>query len=181
MEPEEFVTRWKRDVYDREPEIIRDDIRLVTCPVGSPLLATLPAASARFLVEAGLPNGCAPFLGFSEIARGLRTLVEVWRLEGVSGIEAEELRRYFVLGSDGAGNPLCLDSKDNGKIYMVDHDDAFRSRTLVASSVSQLAEALLLIHTLPQEDFGRSFMQIDPDAAGVGGFLPKEVEMLKEA
>jgi hypothetical protein len=181
MEPEQFVARWKREVYDLEPEFIRDDLRLLTCPADSPLLATLPTASARFLVAAGLPSSCAPFLGFSEIGRGLKTLVEVWRLDGVVGIDTEELRRYIVLGSDGAGNPLCLDSKDHGKIFMVDHDDAFRSRSLMASSVPQLAEALLLIHTLPHEDFGRNFMLIDPNAAGVDGFLPKEVEMLKDA
>jgi hypothetical protein len=63
---------------------------------------------------------------------------------------------------------------------MVDHDDAFRSRHLVASSVPQLAEALLIINTQPHEDFLTHFQAIDPAACEVDSFLPTEVAMLIE-
>jgi hypothetical protein len=84
------------------------------------------------------------------------------------------------LGSDGAGNPLCIDTEESGKVFMVDHDDAFRSRRLVASSVPQLAEALLIIHTQPHEHFRRLFEEIDPAACGADSFLPSEVATLIE-
>lgn len=94
---------------------------------------------------------------------------------GVSGVETDFLKRYHTLGSDGAGNPMCIDIEESGRIFMVDHDDAFRSRRLVASSVPQLAEALLLIHTQTREHFRRLFEAIDPDACGDDSFLPCEV------
>jgi hypothetical protein len=47
----------------------------------------------------------------------------------------------------GAGNH-CTDIKDEGKIYMIDHEDAFRP---LVPSVPH--EALLIINTHPREDF----------------------------
>ncbi len=63
---------------------------------------------------------------------------------------------------------------------MLDHDDAFRSRHLVASSIPQLAEGLLLVYTVPHEEFQDRFAEIDPEAAR-DGFLPAEVEQLMDA
>jgi hypothetical protein len=134
------------------------------------------------LIEAGLPKSCAPFLSFDEVGKGLPKLISVWRLDGVSGVDTEFLSRYHTLGSDGAGNPLCIDTEEPGMVFMVDHDDAFRSRRLVASSVPQLAEALLIIHTQPYTLFRELFEKIDPAACGVDSFLPSEVEtLIKEA
>jgi hypothetical protein len=180
LNPETFVTRWQHEVVANEPEIVRDDLVLLVCPPDLEVLAQIPENSARFLVEAGLPRSCAPFLSFDEVGKGLPKLITVWRLDGVYGVDTEFLSRYRTLGSDGAGNPLCIDLEEPGKIFMVDHDDAFRSRRVVASSIPQLAEALLIIQTQPHEHFQRLFGQIDPDACGDDAFLPREVAMLIE-
>ncbi len=160
--------------------MIRDDTMLIACPAGSAALALIPEDAARFLVDAGLPKSCAPFLSFDEVGKGLPKLTTVWRLDGVSGVDTDFLSRYHTLGSDGAGNPLCIDTQEMGKVFMVDHDDAFRSRRLVASSIPQLAEALLIIQTQPREHFQRLFEDIDPAACGDDSFLPCEVAMLIE-
>lgn len=180
LKPETFVTRWQQEVVANEPELIRDDFLLTVCSPDVPILKEIPADSARFLVEAGLPSSCAPFLSFDEVGKGLRPLISVWRLEGASGVDTQFLSRYHTLGSDGAGNPICIDIEEPGKVFMVDHDDAFRSRRLVASSVQQLAEALLIIHTQPHDQFRKLFEEIDSAACGTDSFLPCEVETLIE-
>lgn len=180
LKPETFATRWKSEVVANEPEFIRDDTELNACPSGANVLALIPQKSAQFLVQAGLPKSCAPFLSFDEVGKGLPKLVSVWRLDGVAGIDTAFLDRYLTLGSDGAGNPICIDTEEQGKVFMVDHDDAFRSRSLVASSVPQLAEALLIIHTQPREDFVSHFETNDPAACAQDSFLPTEVAMLIE-
>jgi len=177
--PETFVARWQ-EFIENEPEMIRDSLCLMTCPLGSPALRGFSSSSSRFLVEAGLPQSCAPFLGFLQVGQGLPSLISAWRLEGVRGFDSKFLSRYHMLGSDSAGNPLCVDITDPDKVYMVDHEDAFRSRFLVASSIPQLAEALLAIHTLPYEEFGERFRQIDPIAATSGSWLITEVRSLVE-
>lgn len=180
LKPETFATRWQHEFVANEPEFIRDDLSLSVCSPEVPVLAKIPEDSARFLVEAGLPKSCAPFLSFDEVGKGLPKLISVWRLDGVSGVDTDFLSRYHTLGSDGAGNPLCIDTEEPGKIFMVDHDDSFRSRRLVASSVPQLAEALLIIHTQPREHFRRLFEAIDPVACGDDSYLPCEVAILIE-
>lgn len=180
LKPETFAMRWENEVVANEPEFIRDDTRLCVCPPGAGVLTLIPDESARFLVEAGLPKSCAPFLSFNEVGKGLPKLISVWRLNEVSGVDTDFLSRYHILGSDGSGNPICIDTEEHGSIFMVDHDDAFRSRLLVASSVPQLAEALLIVHTRPREQFVRFFEKIDPTACAPDTFLPIEVAMLTE-
>jgi hypothetical protein len=178
LSPETFATRWQSEVVTNIPEFIRDEIALNSCTPDAGALALIPEKSARFLVEAGLPKSCAPFLTFDAVGKGLPKLDSLWRLDGVAGFDTDFLSRYHVLGSDGAGNPLCIDTEEHGKIFMVDHDNAFRSRRLVASSVPQLAEALLIIHTQPREQFVALFKEIDPDACAPDSFLPAGVASL---
>jgi hypothetical protein len=63
---------------------------------------------------------------------------------------------------------------------MLDHEDGFRTRTFVASSVMTLVEALLLIQTQPHSEFVDRLRGFDPRAADDGAFLPAEVGILSE-
>ena len=139
-----------------------------------------PSAAARFLVEAGLPQRCAPFLTFEEVALGPLTLVRRYGAHQFRASDLPRLAPFYVLGSDGAGNPLCLDVALGGEIAMLDHEDCFRTRTFVASSVATLAEALLILHTVPHKDFVEQLRPRDPPAAESSAFLPIEVSMLLE-
>ncbi len=63
---------------------------------------------------------------------------------------------------------------------MLDHEDGFRTRTFVASSVVTLAEALLLVQTKPHSEFVARLRSLDPRAADDRAFLPVEVGILSD-
>jgi hypothetical protein len=183
----DFNSRWDAVVSQERakadaagvPEIA-DDLKLVRA--ASTILDTpsFPPDAARFLVAAGLPRSCAPFLSFEAVARGPLPLVQYYGAHQFRATDSSRLASFYVLGSDGAGNPLCLDSARNGEIVMLDHEDRFETRTFVASSVAALAEALLILHTVPHEDFVEHLRPCDPPAADESAFLPAEVAMLIE-
>lgn len=77
-----------------------------------------------------------------------------------------------MIGSDGAGNPLCAD--EAGAVWMLDHEDSFRTREFVNSSVHLLAECLLAAQG--ENDPARmlaAVTNIDPPAAKNGCFWPQ--------
>ncbi len=55
---------------------------------------------------------------------------------------AQEFRRYRILGSDGSGNPICIDEEHRSSVVVLEHDGGFRVQ-FMNSSVPQLAECLL--------------------------------------
>jgi hypothetical protein len=160
----------------RDP--VPGDSRLVRAPHGLLEEQAFPSDAAHFLVEAGLPRSCAPFLTFEDVALGPLTLVQRYGAHQFRPSELPRLASFYVLGSDGAGNPLCLDTARNGVIVMLDHEDRFRTQTFVASSVANLAEALLILHTVPHDQFIEKLRPSDPPAAERSAFLPVEVSML---
>lgn len=161
------------------PEIA-DDSKLVTAVPAILESPSFPFDAARFLVEVGLPRSCAPFLSFEAVAQGPLPLVEHYGANQFCPSDSSRLAQFYVLGSDGAGNPLCLDCSRGGEIVRLDHDDHFQTRTLVASNVATLAEALLVVHTIPHPDFVEHLRAFDPRAAEESAFLPTEVRMLSD-
>ena len=185
MNASDFISSWNAVVSQERaraeaagvPEVA-DDLVLVTAPpeiLDAPLF---PPAAARFLVEVGLPLSCAPFLTFDDVARGPLSLVALYGSHQFSPADSVRLAPFYVVGSDGAGNPLCLDSAHGGEIVMLDNEDGFRTRTFVASSVATLAEALLLVQTTPHSEFAQRLRVFDARAAEESAFLPAEVGML---
>lgn len=91
---------------------------------------------------ATLPRDAAPCLSFREAG----TPQSVWDLYELSpgrfGTHRERLSRLTVIGSDGAGNPICVRG-DSGPVVMLDHENLPAGETFVNSSVAQLAECLL--------------------------------------
>ena len=141
---------------------------------------SFPPDAARFLVEAGLPLSCTPYLSFEELQDGPPSLVQHYGAHQLHPDDQSRLEPFYVIGSDSAGNPLCVDSARDGEVVMLDHEDGFRTQVFVASSVAALAEALLLVHTVPYEDFVEHLRACDPPAARNSAFLPREVAMLIE-
>lgn len=187
MNNNDFGLRWEA-VVSREREKaeaagvpeIADDLMLVTAPREILDDPSFPSIAARFLVDVGLPESCAPFLSFSHVSRGPRSLVAHYGAHQFRSADATRLAQFYVIGSDGAGNPLCVDVARDGEVVMLDHEDCFRTRTFVASSVMALAEALLLVQTTAPAEFTDRLRGIDPRAAEDGAFLPAEVGMLDE-
>lgn len=185
MNANDFSSRWDavvRQVRAKAdaagiPEIA-DDLQLVRAVPAILDTPPFPPDAARFLVAAGLPRSCAPFLSFEAVARGPLPLVQYYGARQYRPSDLSHLAPFYVLGSDGAGNPLCLDSAHGGEIVMLDHEDRFQTRTFIASSVATLAKALLLVHTIPHADFVEHLRVFDPRAAEQTAFLPAEVAML---
>lgn len=96
------------------------------------------------MIEAGLPEEAAPFLGFQRPVTGpLPTLSEYFGL-------SDTFRRYRVIGSNGSGDPICIDQAQQGSIVSINHDDHYRP-IFMNSSIPQLAESLILYRRLVRQ------------------------------
>jgi hypothetical protein len=125
LSPKDFVARWGKD-----------GVPLIRFPKSAVERLALADEDKAFLREAGLPKDAAPFLTFGVPVSGeLPTVAEQWSL-------AKEFQRYRAIGSDGCGNPIALDDRQDGEVVYLDHENRF-ARVLVNQSVRQLAESLL--------------------------------------
>lgn len=73
----------------------------------------------------------------------LQTADDAWNLD-------KEFRRYVVIGSNGSGDPICLDVGAESAVVYLNHDNNFE-RVWINSSVHQLAGSLLRYRQLVQE------------------------------
>lgn len=123
LSPSDFVARWGSD-------------QLVRYPAQAVARLTLATEDKALLVEAGLPTDAAPFLSFkAPKSAELPTVAEQWG----TGTEFE---RYRVIGSDGSGNPITLDTQTQEGVVLLDHENRF-ARIVMNTSVRQMAESLL--------------------------------------
>jgi len=123
-----------------------------------------------------LPDSAAPMLTFKEAVRPT-PISEVYG-SGWSTADRKRLSSFRMIGSDGAGNPICLEL-DTKVVVLLDHEDWFRTRTFVNSSVRQLAECLLAyMGAHSPMRFRSAVRRIDPPAASEGAFWWIEAECL---
>ena len=101
----------------------------------------------NFLTEIGLPKDAAPFLTFEN---ELKSLNEIYKLD------EPELQTKIVIGSDGAGDPICIELT-NQRIYACDHEDDFEPR-FMNSDVVELFKFLSLI-----EEFNKRPLENEKD------------------
>lgn len=138
LSPKNFIARWGKD----DP--------LMPFPKKSVERLALSDEDKDFLVQAGLPESAAPFLGFQVPTSGeVPTVAEAWA-------QPEEFRCYRTIGSDGSGNPIALDENHQGEVVCLDHENRF-ARVLMNKSVRQLAESLLAYRKIvkdTQAEFG---------------------------
>lgn len=147
---ESFAERWDRKERDCGFEAIAST--MVVC--GSDVL----------------PDSAAPCVSFKEAARSL----SVWEVFASPSdwlvVDRVRLAPYRVIGSDGAGNPICVEQV-TGAVVLLDHEDWFRTRQFVNSSVGQLAECLLAYMGEQEPERFRSVVQsIDQAALAEGSF-----------
>ena len=131
-----------------------------------------PDIGIQFVACGGdvLPDSAAPSLDFARAAAP----APIWEVYGRgshwSHAERERLAAYRVIGSDGAGNPICVD-RDSGAVVLLDHEDGFRTRQFVNGTVAQLAESLLAyMGERDPEQFRSAVNRIDLDALAEGAF-----------
>jgi hypothetical protein len=128
-----------------------------------------------------LPLSAAPFLSFDE-AQELPYVHEVYgRSSDYATADRRRLANYWMIGSDGSGNPMCI-SVRTGAIWLLDHEDHFRTRQFVNSSVALLAECLLTC--LGENDPNRlltAIKKLDPPAARKGTFWDEAAMTMRES
>ncbi len=155
---EAFVERWRRKERDCGLEAIASG--MVMCG------------------EWLLPRQASPCLSFG----GADQPSPIWEVYGSppdwTAADRMRLAPYRVIGSDGAGNPLCVE-QGSGSVWLLDHEDRFQTRQFINSGVGHLAECLLA-HMGEQdpERFRVVVRAIDPPALSEGAFWWHEAEGL---
>src|SRR4029453_11444239 len=105
---------------------------------------------------------------------------EMYSSTNWSANDQARLAPYRVLGTDGAGNPICIE-EDSGAIWLLDHEDRFRTRQFVNSGIPQLAECLLArMGEKDAERFRDAVFANDPLALTEGSFWWHEAAVLPE-
>jgi hypothetical protein len=185
MTAEEFKSNWinERDVLS--PISIERLIGL-----------NLKQETIEFLSTAGLPDYVAPYLSFvkdtSDLYDGINKLNRQYELIG------EEFDRYVVIGSDGSGNPIALNTALADRLEWLDHEDYFSAR-YINESINQFGEILLayrdFVNQIIKENGEEAYVDsnftdeqfkllkdkielIDSKAISEDGFWKEELEML---
>jgi hypothetical protein len=178
--PSEFVERWKKaaaEAVKRSPALPVEDYALLQPRREAVEAFKLPPEAKRFLLEAGLPKSAAPCLSLDQLAAGKHRIWEIW---GSPKDWAEPARQrlapYCQIGSDDdSGNPICLDEARGGQVWLLEHEDDFRSLEFMNSSVPQLAEFLLLY----EQFVGKIQSEHGEDAFLEGRFPAGSLDLLR--
>ena len=90
-----------------------------------------------FLTRYGLPADAAPFLSFSEMQEDKLLSPDL-----VFNIDFDGLDNYLMFGSNSCGDPICIDTRAQGQIVYLNHDNYFE-RIYINNSIFQFAECLI--------------------------------------
>ena len=131
MNPIEFKKLW----------MTRDSERWVEFPIDQVEQSNLNEKTKEFL-KIGFPEDAAPYLGF-----GLRsydwefkTIQDYYNYDDLN----DKAKDYWMFGSDGSGNLICIDSSDHDKIVLLDHEQGFVFMENINTNIAELASSLLL-------------------------------------
>ena len=90
-----------------------------------------------FLINCGLPKSCAPGLSFDKYHETtIPTPNQVFK------IDIDELNDYLMIGSNGSGDPVCIDLNNENEIVYLNHDNDFE-RVYMNSSVQKMIECII--------------------------------------
>jgi len=130
MTPKEFKTKWLQGNSDTWCEFEENEV------------ASLPVSSiTKNWLRVGFAESAAPFLDF-----GIANYDgKFYSIAGYyEGFELNSNTEHsWILGSDGAGNPICIDSAKNDRIVLLDHELDFEIQSILNSNVAELALCLL--------------------------------------
>jgi hypothetical protein len=110
MTPKEYQQYWKKqpylEFYQLDPEKI--DAEKIT------------SETLKFLVTYGIPSDAAPMLNFS-----YNLFYTTQSPDEYFGFEDLSLSKYLVIGHNGSGDTLCIDTAKNEEIVYLNHDNDF--------------------------------------------------------
>ena len=129
----------------------------------------------QFLSTCGFPSQSPPFLSFvvdsEEPMLSINCLTELYFDYNLSN----DMDRYIVIGSDGGGNPIVINTEKGGQIEILDHESDFETIHEMNSSVFTLSQSLVaykrFIITINKEN--------GPDAFSKSYFTNKQYANLK--
>ncbi len=151
MTPEEFKAEWERE----------ETSHLVRYPRSAVLALGIPDEAKSFLTNIGLPEDAAPFLNFGSSSHiYIPPVTEVWN--------AGE-QHYRIIGSNGYGDPVCIDTESAGRVFYLLHDGEM-SPQFMNSSIPQLAYSLLAFRRVVA-----STIMVGGEGAFLDGHIPPEV------
>jgi hypothetical protein len=138
MIAEEFRKLWKTDEHDN----------WVDLDVGEINKAPLNNLTKDFLKN-GFPESAAPCLDF-----GWRSYKgKFYNIDEVYPklVDHNLAKNYWIIGSDGAGNPICFDVLRNDRIVLLDHEQRFETIEVINSDIFELGKCLLLYRNFISE------------------------------
>ena len=120
----------------------------------------------------GFPYQSAPFLSFvkdsEHITQTINRLSDLYEL-------SSDFDKYIVIGSDGGGNPIVINTSKNDRIELLDHEQEFELLDLMNVNVFALSESLieysLFVKTILKEN--------GPDAFFDENFTDEQFDILK--
>jgi len=131
MNPSEFEAAWTAAEQNLQP-----------IPLQTLSRFELDKETVDFLSQSGLPSDAAPFLSFVGDIHPNDKYSAISFLTEWFGFLEPQYRKYVVIGSDGGGDVIAINTANNFVIEWLDHEDYFSSR-FMNSSINQLANCLL--------------------------------------
>jgi hypothetical protein len=131
MSPANFQTAWITSEQNLQPVSLQTVSRF-----------KLNLETVNFLTQSGLPSEAAPFLSFVEDIHSKDKCSTISLLTEWFDFLEPEFSRYIVIGSDGSGNIIAIDTKNNDTVEWLDHEDCFSSK-FMNTSIAKLANCLL--------------------------------------
>lgn len=149
MNPTEFKKTWMENNLERWTQFPFEQVEK----------SNLNKSTKEFL-KVGFPEEAAPFLDFGLrdydwVFNNIRDYYSNYQLE-------EKTKNYWIFGSDNNGNTICIDSSDNDKLILLDHEQNFEIIQNINKNISELASSLLLF---------RNFIKKVNTEFGGDGFL----------
>ena len=150
----------------------------------------------NFLSNTGLPKDAAPFLSFSDDSD--EPYGGIVKLTDSFDFLESEFEKYIVIGSNGSGDEIVIDTNDECKIKLLDHEDYF-SEELMNTSIEKLYHSLIIYQNFVdtvQKELGedalfdclyteshieslkKELYKNDPDSMNKNCFWLNEIELL---
>jgi len=144
-------------------------------------------------LKIGLPKHLAPYISFKtgyKPSNSIETLNRIYDIH-------DEFEKYVVIGADGSGNPIAINTANDDSVEWLDHEDYFAGTYFNASIEAMLQFFLIyedFLETIRKEngedaainsnftdeqfmDMKNKMLFVDAKAVHEPGFWKEELEM----
>jgi hypothetical protein len=104
----------------------------------------LKEETKEFLRVCGFPDQSAPFLSFVKNSEHITETIT--RLSDMYDLP-NEFEKYIKIGSDGSGNPIVINTANNDRVELLDHEQDFELLDIMNNDVYALSSALIDYNT----------------------------------